>query len=104
MGARGPTCRLVVLELESLMYCSGCGNQVAEGVTYCTGCGKAMQPVQVASPPPAKGSGCLLVGGLVLATFGVLISFTVVGVIIGVPMAIIGGALAGWHFIRMANR
>ena len=43
-----------------------------------------------------KGGGCFaIVLGIGLATVGVLLCFTVVGAIIGVPLAIIGGMIAG---------
>lgn len=39
--------------------------------------------------------------GLPLALFGVLISFTVIGAIIGIPMVLIGGSLFGWGFVKL---
>jgi hypothetical protein len=42
--------------------------------------------------------------GIGLAVFGVLISLTIVGAIVGVPLAIFGGWLAGWNFTKMARR
>ena len=47
----------------------------------------------------AKGIGCALgISGLALVTIGILLSLTVIGAIIGIPMALIGGFMFGYGF------
>jgi len=61
-----------------------------------------MPPQQIGRPRSTTSPWLALViclVGIVIAVFGVLISLTVVGAIIGVPLAIIGGAAGGWGFV-----
>lgn len=37
------------------MYCSGCGQAMAEGQTFCPNCGRPVAPIAPAAPPPVPG-------------------------------------------------
>ncbi|MEO0215721.1 MAG: hypothetical protein ABIL70_08755 [candidate division WOR-3 bacterium] len=53
----------------------------------------------------SKGVGCLiLIVGGILALFGVIISLTVIGAVIGIPMALVGDALFGWGFVKFFKK
>lgn len=52
------------------------------------------------SAKPNGGGIVMMILGGALATFGVLISFTGIGVLIGLPMALVGGAMFGTGYRR----
>ncbi|HEX8712611.1 MAG TPA: zinc ribbon domain-containing protein [Terracidiphilus sp.] len=37
------------------MYCSGCGQAVAQGQTFCPSCGRPVAPIAPVAPPPVPG-------------------------------------------------
>jgi hypothetical protein len=37
------------------MYCSGCGQALAQGQTFCPNCGRPVAPIGPAAPPPVPG-------------------------------------------------
>lgn len=41
---------------------------------------------------------------MIPAIVGVLLCFTVIGAIIGVPMALLGGAMFGWGFVKSRQK
>lgn len=65
------------------------------------------------SPVPQRGPtrsgndrplGCILMAlGLPMALGGTLVSFTIIGAIIGIPMALIGGVLFGYGFTKLVQ-
>lgn len=52
-----------------------------------------------------KTLGCVLAAiGMPLAVVGVIISLTVIGAIVGIPMALIGGAMFGYGVVKFLKK
>ncbi len=80
------------------MFCSKCGLAVAEGAAFCGGCGQAagasMPGAGVyAAPVAAVPSSQVLYAGFWLRLVAIIIDVAVLGIALGIPMAIIFGAM-----------
>jgi uncharacterized RDD family membrane protein YckC len=80
------------------MFCSKCGLAVAEGAAFCGGCGQpAGAPMPgagvYAAPTATVASSQVLYAGFWLRFVAIIIDLAVLGIALGIPMAIIFGAM-----------
>jgi len=73
----------------------------ADAAAYAAAAAQPVVRLSVVQRDPAMGT-VMIIGGLVLVVAGVILSTTVVGACIGIPVAMVGGAVFGLGFRKAA--